>query len=145
MADQNDNPVSLQTEFNYAIDILRMMGWMWRMVKMARLQEDYVSMKNALDNIRMDIQLYIPELGKDFQKEFNENLILVAKNLSVYLHMREQLQDRKDTATRNALNLITSRLRNTLENYERLIKKVIHFKKMDMPEKQDIGMAVLED
>ncbi len=145
MAEENSSPLGLQTEFNYAIDILRMMGISWRIVKVSRINEDYLSMKNALDNIRMDIQIYIPELGDKFEKEFFDKLTYVSKILSVYLNIKEQFMDKKDTSTRNAVNVITKKLKDCLEEYELLIKKVIHFKKMDMPEKEDMGMAVMED
>jgi hypothetical protein len=145
MANENNNPVGLQTEFNYAIDILRLIGWNWRIVKTSRISQDYVAMKSALDNIRLDIQLYIKELGKEFESKFYDHLYNVDKFLNIYLYLKEQLQEKKDIETRNALHHITIQLIQGLEKYELLIKEVIHFKKMDMPEKEDITMAVLED
>ncbi len=145
MANENPNPVGLQTEFNYAIDILRLIGWNWRIVKTSRISQDYISMKNGLDNIRLDIQLYIKELGPEFAAKFFKHLSDVDRYLNIYVYLKEELQDKKDIATRNALNSIITSLRSSLETYELLIKEVIHFKKMDMPEKEDITMAVLED
>ena len=143
--DENTGTPGLQTEFNYAFDVLKLIGWNWRIVKQARIEGNYVAMKRAMDNNRLDIQLYVPEMKKEFQTRFYEHIDNINKVLKMYINIKEEYEAVKDVSLQNNLSQTTSLLIKDLETYEMLIKDVIHFKKMDMPEKEDVTMAVLED
>lgn|SRR3990167_6900084 len=133
------------SQFNAAYDNLsKLFGWLYEADRWSE-QENYYRMKKVLDNVWKIMDMFIKEREKDWQVKFYDLRRRINDILKIYSYMELKVIDHKTINDRNVLSKIKLTLGDLCDEYELMLRDLIHFKNMDLPEKEDITMAVLED
>ena len=133
------------SQFNAAYDnLIKLFGWLYETDRYYDFG-NYYRMKRILDNVWRIMDMFIRERDKEWQVKFYALREKLNGLVKVYTYMEAQVQDYKKVNDRIVFNNINNSLGEGCEQYELMLRDLIHFKNMDLPEKEDITMAVLED
>lgn len=124
------------SQFNAAIDNLAKLSLWQYAAEICYSRGDYYNMKLNLDNVWMRVDIYIEEMPVEWQACFYELQKKLDYKMNVYKYMSYEVEQKKQTNDRSTLNRVNSQLGENCIEYFRMLRKVIHKKKMDMPEKR---------
>lgn len=124
------------SQFNAAIDNLAKLSLWQYAAEICYSRGDYYNMKLNLDNVWLRMDVYIPEMSKEWQTEFYKLRGELNKCMKAYNVMMYELEQKKQINDRTTLTDIKNQIGEDCITYFRLLRQVIKKKGMDIPEKR---------
>ena len=130
------NQVESVTQFNSAIDNLSKLSFWQYAAEICYSRGNYYDMKLNLDNVWLRVDLYIPEMTIEWQTKFYRLKKKIDYNFKTFRYISDAVSHKKQVNDQIIKNKVEAELGESCIEYLRMLRQVIHKKKMDMPEKR---------
>lgn len=129
---------SQETKFNMAFATMQRINECLVLYSRFSYQKDVINMYHALDNLYVELEVYVDAMTAskipNFKLDLMTKQVEVIKYLKSYQNMEIAFSESKKMSDGEALKHLKNILIDSLKDYNILLRKIISFKKLGMPE-----------